>query len=64
MNLVYGKIVEFLPHGALRQARVRVGRALTIVTLDLVADADMGDEVLLCDGIAIAKVRDTPPRHP
>jgi hypothetical protein len=25
----------------------------------LVADADIGDEVLFCDGIAIGKVRDS-----
>ena len=58
MNLVYGKIVEVFREDGLRRGKVRVGGAFKIVTLDLVAEADNGDEVLLCDGIAIGKVRD------
>ncbi len=58
MNLIYGKVVEVFEEEGLRRGKVRVGGALKIVTLDLVADADSGDEVLLCDGIAIGKVRD------
>ena len=63
MNLVYGEIVEVFPRDGLRCGRVRVGGVLKIVTLDLVADADIGDEVLLCDGIAIAKVREAAPEY-
>jgi len=58
MNLIYGKIVDVFQEDGLRRGRVRVGGASKIVTLDLLADADIGDEVLLCDGIAIGKVRE------
>jgi hydrogenase maturation factor len=58
MNLVYGKIVNVFDEDGIRRGKIRVGGALKIVTLDLLPDADSGEEVLLCDGIAIAKVRD------
>ena len=58
MNLIYGKVVEIFQQDGLRFGKVRVGGASKIVTLDLLADADRGDEVLLCDGMAIGKVRD------
>lgn len=58
MNLLYGKVVDVFDEDGLRRGKVRVGGAFKIVTLDLLADADSGDEVLLCDGIAIGKVRD------
>ena len=58
MNLIYGELVDVFQEEGLRRGKVRVGGALKIVTLDLLADADKGDEVLLCDGMAIGKVRD------
>jgi hydrogenase maturation factor len=58
MNRLYGKVVEVFEEEGLRRGKVRFGGALKIVTLALVADADRGDEVLLCDGTAIGKVRD------
>jgi len=58
MNLLYAKIVEVFEQDGMRCGRVRVGGALKIITLELLADADSGDEVLVCDGIAIGKVRD------
>ncbi len=66
MNLLYGKIVEIFEDDGMRRGKVRVRGALKIVTLDLLADADNGDEVLLCDGVAIGKVRDPsePPLAP
>jgi hydrogenase maturation factor len=66
MNLLYGKVVEVFEDEGLRRGKVRVGGALKIVTLDLLPDADSGDEVLLCDGIAIGKLRDAAalPLHP
>jgi len=39
--------------------RVRVGGALKKVPLDLLTDAECGDTVLVCDGVAISKVRPT-----
>jgi len=58
MNLVYGKVVDVFQQDGLRRGKVRVCGAFKIVTLDLLTDADTGDEVLLCDGVAIGKVRD------
>lgn len=58
MNLVYGIVVEVFRQDGLRWGRVRVGGAYKTIALDLLADADSGDEVLLCDGIAIGKVRE------
>jgi len=64
MNLIYGKVVEVFEQEGLRCGKVRVGGAYKIVTLDLLAEADSGDEVLICDGIAIGKVRDAVERQP
>ena len=61
MNLVYGKVIELFQRDGLRCGKVRVGGVCKAVTLELVADADIGDEVLFCDGIAIGKVRDCAP---
>jgi len=58
MNLIYGKVVEVFQKDGLRCGKVRVGGAFKVVTLDLLSEADSGDEVLLCDGMAIGKVRD------
>jgi hydrogenase maturation factor len=56
MNLVYGEIVAVTLEGDLRVGKIRVGGAMKPVLLDLVAAAEIGDLILLCDGIAIAKV--------
>jgi hydrogenase maturation factor len=58
MNLIYGDVVERLPGQGFDVARVRVGGAIYEVVLDLVTDAEPGDRVLLCDGVAIAKVEE------
>jgi hydrogenase maturation factor len=65
MNLLYATILETFQEEGLRRAKVRVGGAINNVTLEMLADADIGDEVLVCDGIAIARVRsdETPPRE-
>ena len=58
MNLVYGEIVELLNEDEMRAARVRVAGAIQQVPLELVADAQCGDKVLICDGVAIGRVSD------
>jgi hydrogenase maturation factor len=61
MNLVYGEILELLPEGELLMGKVRVGRALKTVALDLLKDPIPGDTVLMCEGVALGKVeRSTP----
>jgi len=60
MNLIYGEIVEVSANeSGILCGRIRVGGALKGVTLDLLPETDIGDEVLVCDGIAIGKVRGT-----
>ena len=56
MNLVYGEIVAISQNAEMREAKIRVGGAMKTVSLDRVAAAAIGDSILLCDGIAIAKV--------
>ncbi|MBA2586900.1 MAG: HypC/HybG/HupF family hydrogenase formation chaperone [Chthoniobacterales bacterium] len=57
MNLVYGEIVEVLVEDDMRMGRIRVSGAVKKVPLDLLTDAECGDTVLLCDGVAISTVR-------
>ena len=58
MNMVYGEIVKIFDVDGSPGAQLRVGRALKDVSLALVADAAPGDTVLVCDGMAIGKVKD------
>ena len=63
MNLVYGEIVEFVGDDEMKMARVRIGRAITEVPIGLLTGAQTGDRVLLCDGVAIAKVEESKADH-
>jgi hydrogenase maturation factor len=56
MNLLYGQIVSVSCQEEMRTGSICVGGAMKNVLLDLVISANVGDSVLLCDGIAIAKV--------
>jgi hydrogenase maturation factor len=56
MNLVYGEIVTLSLQGEMRMGKIRVGGAMKDVFLDLVPTANIGDAILLCDGVAIAMV--------
>lgn len=59
MNLIYGEVVDIFSEDGIRMGRVRVGRAVKKVPLDLLTDVECGDRVLLCDGVAISRVVDT-----
>ena len=58
MNFVYGKVIEVFEENEMRTARVRVAAAVRKVSIDLIADAQEGDEVLICDGVVIGKAND------
>ena len=58
MNLIYGEIIEVFSDGALRMGKVRLGGAMKRICLDLLSDVRSGDRVLVCDGMALAKVDD------
>jgi hydrogenase maturation factor len=58
MSLLYARVVEVLPaDDGPRMGKVSVGGVLTTIALELVADARPGDMVLVCDGVALSKVR-------
>jgi len=60
MNLLYAEVVDLLTEREMKIARVRIAGALRQVPIDLVSDVRRGDRVLLCDGVAIAKVEEQP----
>ena len=71
MNLVYGEITDLFAEDGMRVGRVKVAGAIKKVPLDLLTEPERGDTVLLCDGVAISKVRrprptedNDVPRHP
>ncbi|HEX4140946.1 MAG TPA: HypC/HybG/HupF family hydrogenase formation chaperone [Candidatus Methylacidiphilales bacterium] len=58
MNLVYGVIAEVRSGRGQRLGKVRVGGAAKIISLDLLTDPAPGDKVLVCEGVALAKVEE------
>ena len=57
MNLHTGEIVEIYLEDGMKKAKVRVGAAYTRVSLDLVEDGEVGDEVLIESGVAISRIK-------
>jgi hydrogenase maturation factor len=55
MNLLYGQIVEIASEDGMRVGKIRVAGAFKNVSLDLLGEAQIGDRVLVCDGIALSK---------
>ncbi|MCO5045641.1 MAG: HypC/HybG/HupF family hydrogenase formation chaperone [Verrucomicrobia bacterium] len=58
MNLLYGTITEIFEENDMRMARIRVAGAQTVVALDLVPDASVGERILVCNGVAIERVKE------
>ncbi len=56
MNLVYCTIVGLLFDGPELRGKVRIGGAYKEISLDLLTDPQTGDKVLVCEGVALAKV--------
>ena len=55
MNLLYGQIVEVASEDGMRVGKIQVAGAFKKVSLELLGQAQIGDRVLVCDGIAISK---------
>jgi len=55
MNLLYGHIVEIASEDGMRVGRIRVAGAFKKISLELLGEAQIGDRVLVCDGIAISQ---------
>ena len=56
MNLIYADVTEVFSEGGMRMGKVRIRGALRNVPLDLLTDAERGDRILVCEGVAIARV--------
>ena len=56
MNLLYGDIMEVFSQDGMRMGKIRVAGTMKNIPLELLADAQPGDRVLVCDGVAIGKV--------
>jgi hydrogenase maturation factor len=61
MNLLYGQIVEIASEDGMRVGKIRVAGAFQKVSLELLGEAQIGDRVLVCDGIALSKDEPTDP---
>jgi hydrogenase maturation factor len=55
MNLLYGQIVEIASEDGMRVGKIRVAGAFKKVSLELLGEAQIGDRVLVCDGVALSK---------
>jgi hydrogenase maturation factor len=55
MNLLYGQIVEIVSEDGMRVGKIRVAGAFNKISLELIGESQIGDRVLVCDGIAISK---------
>ena len=52
MNLIYGEVVGLNE----KMARIKIAGAIKEVSIGLLTGVRIGDRVLLCDGVAIARV--------
>ena len=58
MNLLYGKLLEITSEDGIRFGKILVGGAKKKVPLELLTDVVCGDNLLICDGVAISKVKE------
>ena len=56
MNLIYADLREVFSKDGMRMGKICIGGALKNVPLDLLPDAECGDRLLVCEGVAIARV--------
>jgi HupF/HypC family. len=59
MNLVYGEVVDVKAEDGMQVGTVRVSGAMKKIALDLITEPRRGDRILICDGVAINKVRES-----
>jgi hydrogenase maturation factor len=56
MNLIYGEVVGLNERDAMKMARIKIAGAIKEVSIGLLTGVRIGDTVLLCEGVAIARV--------
>ena len=63
MNLIYGQVVSLNERDPMKMARIKIGGAIKEVSIGLLTGVRIGDRVLLCDGVAIARVDEQTSDH-
>jgi hydrogenase maturation factor len=63
MNLIYGEVVALNERDPMKMARIKIGGAIKEVSIGLLTGVRIGDRVLLCDGVAIARVDEQTSDH-
>jgi len=58
MNLIYGEVVDLNERDPMKMARIKIAGAIKEVSIGLLTGLRIGDKVLLCDGVAIARVHE------
>ena len=56
MNLIYGEVVGLNERDRMKMARIKIAGAIKEVSIGLLTGVRISDRVLLCDGVAIARV--------
>ena len=56
MNLIYGEVVGLNERDSMKMARIKIAGAIKEVSIGLLTGVRIGDRVLLCEGVAIARV--------
>ena len=63
MNLIYGEVVGLNEQDPMKMARIKIAGAIKEVSIGLLTGVRIGDRVLLCDGVAIARVDEQTSDH-
>ena len=63
MNLIYGEVVGLNERDPMKMARIKIAGAIKEVSIGLLTGVRIGDRVLLCDGVAIARVDEQTSEH-
>ena len=60
MSLIYGEVVGLNERDPMKMVRIKIGGAIKEGSIELLTGVRIGDRVLLCDGVAIARVDEQP----
>ena len=63
MNLIYGEVVGLSERDPMKMARIKIAGGIEEVSIGLLTGVRIGDRVLLCDGVAIARVDEETSDH-
>ncbi len=63
MNLITGEIVEIFVEDGMKMAKARVGGAFMRVSLQVLPEAQVADQILIESGVAISKMEPQKPEE-